>query len=148
MLAGQPLFGLVNNAGITGGGLLQHQPADEVLELVTLNGVSPLVVSQAFLALLGARRDHHGRPGRIVNISSVGGRLVAPFAAACQAGEHALEALSDGLRALPGGQLRQCFLTDPNGITVRCTSKALGVFAQRLSPRSIAYTELAQPGDT
>ncbi len=39
-----------------------------------------------------------GKPGRIVNISSVGGRMVSPFLGAYAASKHALEALSDAFR--------------------------------------------------
>jgi hypothetical protein len=98
LLGGEPLAGVVNNAGMTSGGPLMHQPAAEILETFRVNALSAVVVSQAFLPLLGARRGFTGRPGRIVNISSVGGRIVAPFAAAYQGAKHALEAYSDALR--------------------------------------------------
>jgi len=97
-LAGSPLYGLVNNAGMPSGGPLMHQPPSELLEVLRVNTVGTLIVTQAFLPLLGAERGFRGQPGRIVNISSVGGRLVAPFAGAYQASKHALEALSDALR--------------------------------------------------
>ena len=97
-LAGRTLFGLVNNAGMPSGGPLMHQPPAELAQVLQVNTVGQLIVTQAFLPLLGAQRGFAGQPGRIVNISSVGGRLVAPFAGAYQASKHALEALSDALR--------------------------------------------------
>lgn len=97
-LDGASLFGLVNNAGMPSGGPLMHQPPAEFYEVLKVNTVGVLITTQAFLPLLGARRGFTGQPGRIINISSVGGRLVAPFAGAYQASKHALEALSDGLR--------------------------------------------------
>lgn len=97
-LAGRLLAGLVNNAGGFVGGPLLHQPLAEVLENLRVHAVGTLAVSQAFLPLLGARRGYAGRPGRLVNISSVGGKIVTPFASSYQAAKHALEALSDGLR--------------------------------------------------
>lgn len=97
-LAGRALFGLVNNAGMPSGGPLMHQPPAELLEVLNVNTVGQVIVTQAFLPLLGAKRGFAGQPGRIVNISSVGGRLVAPFAGAYQASKHALEAVSDALR--------------------------------------------------
>ncbi|MGD9535771.1 MAG: SDR family NAD(P)-dependent oxidoreductase [Alphaproteobacteria bacterium] len=97
-LGDAPLFGLVNNAGMPAGGPLMHQPVGELLEVLRVNAVAVVAVTQAFLPLLGARRDFAGQPGRIVNISSVGGRLVVPFIGAYQASKHALEALSDALR--------------------------------------------------
>ena len=53
---------------------------------------------QAFLPLLRHRGDASERPGRIVNISSVSGRIAYPFMGSYAASKHALEALSDSLR--------------------------------------------------
>ncbi len=95
-LDGVPLWGLINNAGMPGGGPLTHMPIEEIRQILLVNGLGPVIVAQAFVPLLEAT---DGRPaGRIINISSVGGRLVAPFIAAYQASKHALEAYSDGLR--------------------------------------------------
>ncbi|WP_421849271.1 SDR family NAD(P)-dependent oxidoreductase [Novosphingobium sp.] len=97
-LGGETLFGLVNNAGMTSVGPLMHLPPDELLRTLHINTVGALIVTQAFLPMLGAMAAPTKRPGRIINISSVGGRIVAPFAASYQASKHAIEALSDGLR--------------------------------------------------
>ena len=53
---------------------------------------------QAFLPLLGADRSLEGAPGRVINVSSVGGRYGAPFMGAYAASKHALEGASDSLR--------------------------------------------------
>ncbi len=58
--------------------------------------VSVLHMVQAFLPLLRGTKE--GRPGRIVNISSVSGRIAYPFMGPYAASKHALEALSDSLR--------------------------------------------------
>ena len=57
-----------------------------------------LMVTQAFLPLLGTDPSLTGLPGRIVNISSVGGKLGGPFLGAYVAAKHALEGLSESLR--------------------------------------------------
>jgi NAD(P)-dependent dehydrogenase (short-subunit alcohol dehydrogenase family) len=54
--------------------------------------------TQAFLPLLGMDESREGSPGRIVNITSVGGRLSSPFLGAYAATKHAVEALTDSLR--------------------------------------------------
>ncbi|MFP3943241.1 MAG: SDR family oxidoreductase [Alphaproteobacteria bacterium] len=98
VLGDDTLTGLVNNAGIAVPGPLLHLPPDEFRHQLEVNTVSILSVTQVFAPLLGARRPMPARPGRIVNISSVGGRMVSPFLGAYAASKHALEAISDAFR--------------------------------------------------
>lgn len=97
-LNGDTLFGLVNNAGIAVPGPLIHLAADEFRHQLEVNLVSVLIVTQAFVPLLGADRDLRGRPGRIINISSVGGKNGGPFLGAYSASKHGLEGFSESLR--------------------------------------------------
>ncbi len=97
-LKGQNLFALINNAGIGIGGPLMHQPLAEVRHVFEVNVLGVLSVTQAFLPLLGAKLPRSVEPGRIINISSVGGKITFPFLGAYAASKHALEALSDALR--------------------------------------------------
>jgi NAD(P)-dependent dehydrogenase (short-subunit alcohol dehydrogenase family) len=97
-LEGGTLFGLVNNAGIAVGGPLIHQPLDEVRRILEVNVVGALAATQAFAPLLGADRSRTGKPGRIIQISSVAGRLSAPFLGAYAASKRALEGMSESLR--------------------------------------------------
>ena len=62
------------------------------------NTLGAVTVSQAFIPLLGADPSLSGGPGRIVNISSVAGRIAAPFLGDYAMSKHALEAFSDSLR--------------------------------------------------
>ncbi|MGH2374079.1 MAG: SDR family oxidoreductase [bacterium] len=98
ILGGRGLTGLVNNAGIGIGGPLMHQPLDEVRRPFEVNLFGVLAVTQAFLPLLGAGFPQVHPPGRIINISSVGGKIAFPFLGAYVASKHALEAASDALR--------------------------------------------------
>src|SRR6266702_2915106 len=91
-LAGAPLEGLVNNAGIPAAGPLELFPLDELRRVLEVNLVGALAVTQAFLPLLKASR------GRIVNISSIAGRGALPFMGPYAASKFALEAISDSLR--------------------------------------------------
>lgn len=93
-LAGETLAGVVNNAGVVVPGPLEQLDVAAFREQIEINLVAPLVVTQAFLPLLGTDAGRHGEPGRIVNISSVAGRLAAPFMGAYVASKHALEGLS------------------------------------------------------
>jgi len=98
MLNGRGLTGLINNAGIAVAGPLMHLELDAVRQQFEVNVIGALAVMQAFLPLLGADATAAHPPGRIVNISSVSGRLVFPFLGPYAASKHALEALSDALR--------------------------------------------------
>ncbi|MBN9538064.1 MAG: hypothetical protein BGN99_23705 [Alphaproteobacteria bacterium 65-37] len=95
-LGGAGLFGLINNAGIADPGPLTAISPDSLRRHFEVNVVGVLHMVQAFLPLLRAASGQ--RPGRIVNISSIAGRLAYPFMGAYAASKHALEALSDSLR--------------------------------------------------
>ena len=57
-----------------------------------------MIVTQAFAPLLGADRSRKGKPGRIVMISSIGGKNAFPFIGPYHASKFALEGLSECLR--------------------------------------------------
>lgn len=97
-LDGAALFGLVNNAGAAFPAPLLHQPIEEFRRQIEINLIGQLSVVQAFAPLLGAGATRMGRPGRIVNMSSVAGSLATPFLGAYGASKHALEGFSDALR--------------------------------------------------
>lgn len=97
-LAGETLFGLVNNAGSAMPGPLLHLPVDEFRRQIEVNLVGVLIVTQTFAPLLGTDRSLRGRPGRIINMSSVAGRFGYPFLGAYTASKHALEGMSESLR--------------------------------------------------
>jgi NAD(P)-dependent dehydrogenase (short-subunit alcohol dehydrogenase family) len=86
------LSGLVNNAGTTVPCPVEYLPLDEFRRQLEVNLVGHLAVIKAFLPLLRRRR------GRIVNVSSVGGKVGGPLMAPYVAAKHGLEGLSDALR--------------------------------------------------
>ena len=97
-LNGETLAGLVNNAGIAVAGPLLHLPLDDFRRQIEINLTGQLAVTQAFASQLGQDRELKGAPGRIVMISSVGGRNGSPFLGAYNASKFALEGLSESLR--------------------------------------------------
>jgi len=97
-LDGRKLAGLVNNAGIANMGPLAVQPIDQFEAHFEVNVFGLLRASQAFAALLGMDETLSGPPGRIINITSVGGRLASPFLGAYTATKHAVESMTDSLR--------------------------------------------------
>lgn len=86
------LYGLVNNAGMVVAGPLEALPLDRIREQLEVNVVGVVAVTQAVLPLLRATR------GRIINISSINGRLATPWVGPYAASKHALEAISDSWR--------------------------------------------------
>lgn len=92
------LDGLINNAGIATSGPLAYQPIDEIRWQFEVNVIAPVAVIQAFLPLLKQRATSQARSARIINISSVGGKIAAPFLGAYAGSKHAIEGLSQSLR--------------------------------------------------
>lgn len=87
-----PLFGLVNNAGITVQGPIEYLDAGEIRRQLEVNVVGPMVLTGALLPALRASR------GRIVLLGSIGGRMALPFVSPYHASKFALEGVADALR--------------------------------------------------
>ena len=105
------LAGLVNNAGVAVPAPLEVQPIDEFRRQLEVNLTGQLAVTQAFLPLLRRAK------GRVVFVSSIGGRVALPFTGAYHASKFALEAIGDSLRR----ELRPCgieiSLVEPGAVT-------------------------------
>ncbi len=97
-LAGAKLDGLINNSGIAVPGPVLHLPLDDFRRQMEVNVTGIFIVTQAFLPVLGCDRALRGEPGRIVNVSSMAGKIGWPMLGAYSASKHALEGLSESLR--------------------------------------------------
>jgi NAD(P)-dependent dehydrogenase (short-subunit alcohol dehydrogenase family) len=86
------LQALVNNAGIAVVGPVEFLDLDELRKQFEVNAVAQVAVIQACLPAL--RR----RTGRIVNVSSISGRVALPLFGPYAASKYAFEALTDALR--------------------------------------------------
>ena len=84
---------LVNNAGYSQSGAVEAVPMEKVRRQFETNVFG--LVRMCQLVLPGMRRQGYGR---IVNVSSMGGKLTFPGAGYYHATKHAVEALSDALR--------------------------------------------------
>jgi NAD(P)-dependent dehydrogenase (short-subunit alcohol dehydrogenase family) len=84
---------LVNNAGYSQSGAVEAVPIEKVRAQFETNVFGLARMCQ--LVLPGMRRQGYGR---IVNVSSMGGKLTFPGAGYYHASKHAVEAISDALR--------------------------------------------------
>jgi NAD(P)-dependent dehydrogenase (short-subunit alcohol dehydrogenase family) len=93
-LAAEPggLDGLVDNAGAAVAGPLEALPIEDFRRQVELNLTAQLAVTQAMLPAIRTAR------GRVVLISSMGGRVALPMTGAYHAAKFGLEGLGDSLR--------------------------------------------------
>ncbi len=87
-----PIDVLVNNAGIEAVGSVEELPLSRFRATMETNYFGALRCIQALLPQMRQRRS-----GCIINVSSVGGRIVVPPLIAYGASKWALEALSEGL---------------------------------------------------
>lgn len=97
-LNGRTLNGLINNAGVALGGPLLYLDPNILRRQIDINIMGPFNVTQAFGPLLGADKKLQGEPGRIVNMSSVAGKVAAPILGPYAISKHGLEAFSESLR--------------------------------------------------
>ena len=86
------LDGLVDNAGAAVAGPLEALPIEDFRRQVELNLTAQLAVTQAMLPAIRTAR------GRIVLISSMGGRVALPLTGAYHAAKFGLEGMGDSLR--------------------------------------------------
>jgi NAD(P)-dependent dehydrogenase (short-subunit alcohol dehydrogenase family) len=105
-----PLAGLVNNAGIAVAAPVEFLPIDKLRQQLEINLIGQVAVTQAFLPALRRAR------GRIVNVSSIGGRFALPLVSAYNASKFGLEGLSDSLRRELLSQGVDVILIEPGGV--------------------------------
>jgi NAD(P)-dependent dehydrogenase (short-subunit alcohol dehydrogenase family) len=86
-------WALVNNAGYAQSGAVEDVDDAQVRAQLETNVVAPLRLARLVLPAMRERGD-----GRIVNMSSVAGRLSTPLMGWYCASKHALEAVTDALR--------------------------------------------------
>lgn len=85
---------LINNAGTIEVGPLEHMKAEDFDRAMRLHFWAPFILTMQIIPHL---RENGG--GRIVNISSIGGRIAVPHIAPYSASKFALAGFSDAIRA-------------------------------------------------
>lgn len=86
------LAGLVNNAGIGTGGPIEFMPLEDFKKVIDVNLIGQVAVTQAFLPLI------RKATGRVVFITSIGGKIATPYLSPYSASKFGLEAVTDCLR--------------------------------------------------
>src|SRR5262245_37441474 len=112
---------LVNNAGYSQSGAVETIPMDRVRAQFETNVFGLIRLTQ--LVLPAMRRT---RAGRIVNLSSMGGKLVFPGGGIYHATKYAIEALSDALRFEVRGFGIRVVLVEPGLIRTPFSERAVG----------------------
>jgi len=92
LAASKNICALINNAGVALSAPVELVPAEALRQQLEINLIGPLQLIQHCLPAL---RENHGR---IINVSSMAGRVALPLVGPYAASKHALEGLSDSLR--------------------------------------------------
>jgi NAD(P)-dependent dehydrogenase (short-subunit alcohol dehydrogenase family) len=93
------LDGLINNAGMMlTPGPFEFQKMENIRAQFDVNLFGMMAVTQVLLPLLGASRSASGHAGRIINLSSIEGKVASPFISAYAASKYAIEGFSSSLR--------------------------------------------------
>lgn len=111
---------LINNAGYSQSGAVETVPLDAVRRQFETN-----VFGLARLTQLVLPRMRDQRWGKIVNLGSMGGKLVFPGGGWYHATKHALEAVSDALRFEVRGFGIDVILLEPGLITTEFGNAAV-----------------------
>jgi NAD(P)-dependent dehydrogenase (short-subunit alcohol dehydrogenase family) len=120
---------LVNNAGYSQSGAVEEVPMEKVRRQFETNVFGLVRLCQ--LVLPGMRRQGFGR---IVNLSSMGGRLTFPGGGFYHASKYAVEALSDALRFEVRGFGVEVVVVEPGLISTGFARTAVGSMGQGDGP--------------
>lgn len=112
---------LVNNAGFSQSGAVEAVPLDDARRQFETNVFGAARLTQLVLPAMRQQRW-----GRIVNVSSMGGRLTFPGGGWYHASKHALEALSDALRFEVAGFGIAVVVVEPGLIRTGFADAAVG----------------------
>jgi NAD(P)-dependent dehydrogenase (short-subunit alcohol dehydrogenase family) len=120
---------LVNNAGYSQSGAVETVPLEDVRRQFETNVFGLLRMCQ--LVLPGMRRQGSGR---IVNVSSMGGKLTFPGGGIYHATKHAVEAISDAMRFEVKGFGVDVSIIEPGLIKTHFAETAVGSVSHEDGP--------------
>ncbi len=135
----RPLRALVNNAGIAVNAPVETLPMAQWRQQFEVNLFGHIAMTQALLpALLDSS-------GTVVNISSVGGKVVLPTYGAYAGSKFALEAVSDALRREVGTAGIKVVVVEPGAVKTEIAERGIATSEQLMASMSTA--QLARYGD-
>jgi NAD(P)-dependent dehydrogenase (short-subunit alcohol dehydrogenase family) len=129
----RPLRALVNNAGIAVNAPVETLPLDKWRQQFDVNLFGHIAITQALLPFL------HESRGRVVNISSLGGKIAMPTYGAYAGTKYALEAVSDALRRELAPHGVQVVIVEPGGVQTEMTGHGIErarAFLTEMTPES------------
>jgi NAD(P)-dependent dehydrogenase (short-subunit alcohol dehydrogenase family) len=140
-------YGLVNNAGYSITGAIEDVSDEEALAALETMVLAPMRLARLAIPHMRERGE-----GRIVNVSSIYGRVTTPLTGWYQGAKHALEALTDALRMEVAGSGIRVVLVEPGGFRTgiweeieREIEKRAGSRYDSAYRRTLQSTRLAQP---
>jgi NAD(P)-dependent dehydrogenase (short-subunit alcohol dehydrogenase family) len=128
---GHGLDALVNNAGYATAGALAELSDRDLRAQFETNVFGLMALTRVVLPAMIARGK-----GRIVNVSSVSGRIPAPVLGAYHASKYALEALSDALRMELAPFGVEVAIVEPGTIKTEFASRTVAEAARTRGPGS------------
>lgn len=128
LTAGRGVDVLINNAGFATAGVLAELSDGDLRAQFETNVFGLMALTRA---LLPAMLDRGA--GRIVNVSSVSGRIPAPVLGAYHASKYALEALSDALRMEVAPFGVRVVIVEPGTIRTEFASRVMAEAAKARS---------------
>ena len=117
--ARRPLRAVINNAGIAINAPVELLSAEEWRRQFEVNFFGHISVTKALLPAL------HASSGRVVNISSVGGKIAMPTYGAYAGAKFAMEAMSDALRRELAPHGVQVVVIEPGGVRTEMTGHGI-----------------------
>lgn len=129
---------LINNAGYGQLGPMAEIAESDFRNQFETNVFGLVAMTQAFLPQMRARGA-----GRIINISSMGGRMTFPFYGAYHASKYAVEALSDALRMEVAPFGIRVVLVEPGVIATEFESNSVATLTKYRDGKS-AYATLLE----
>jgi NAD(P)-dependent dehydrogenase (short-subunit alcohol dehydrogenase family) len=133
---------LVNNAGYGLAGAMAEVTDADLRAQFETNVFGLMAVTRAFLPPMLARRD-----GRIINVSSIAGRVSLPMFGAYHGTKHAVEAMSDALRMELAPLGVQVALVEPGPIKTEFgnrTMREIAKYRSEASPWAAVYRRADQ----
>lgn len=137
---GRGIDALINNAGYGHAGPTAETTGEQIRRQFETNVFGLMALTRAFLPQIRARR------GRILNVSSIGGRVTFPFFGVYNASKYAVESLSDALRVELAAFGVRVVLIEPGPIRSQFSDTAVSAVKKFGDPAS-PYAALFERAD-